>query len=52
MIPSPTVQGQIGYPVLEFGHEELDAVGRHPFIPEISEPPPPPPMANVQCMIE
>ena len=42
VIPSPRVQGQKGYPVLEFGLETLEAVGWHiPVYPMILSAPPP-----------
>ena len=44
MIPSPGVQGQIGYPVLELGLEKTDPVcAAHPRIPNICDSPPPTP---------
>ena len=41
MIPSPGVQDQKGYPVLEFRHEKQEHVGRHISVyPTLVRPPP------------
>ena len=43
MIPSPGVQGQKGYQVLELGFEKLDPVGLHiPVYPILASALPPP----------